>query len=94
MSVQRRSVLQRLGLDAAQVMLAETPEWGVVSFTAGLIRSFGKGVRPDATEEDGKGHAIVEDLTSSEKRRVARQARWVILPRSHAEAMRNTRPLT
>lgn len=69
MSVQRLLILNQLGLNPIDVMLAEFPEWGVVSFTAELIRGFGKGVASDPNDEDDQAHAIIEDLTSSQKRR-------------------------
>jgi len=80
MSVQRLSVLEKNGLDPKQVMLADFPEWGIVAFPAALIRGLGKGVRPDVTEGDGPAHAIVEDLTGAQKRRLAKEADWFVVP--------------
>jgi hypothetical protein len=81
MSVQRLLILQERGLDPATVMLAEFPTWGIVSFRARLIRQFGKGVAPDVTVEDGPAHAIIEELTSSQQRQIARTCEWLVVPR-------------
>jgi len=80
MSVQRLLILNGLGLNPIDVMLAEFPEWGIVSFTAELIRGFGKGVASDATDEDGPAHAIIEDLTNGQKRQIAKACDWLVLP--------------
>jgi hypothetical protein len=53
--------------------------------TLDLIRQFGKGVRPDITDEDGPAHAVIEDLTTAQKKQLARQAEWFVLPLSHSQ---------
>jgi hypothetical protein len=83
MSVQRLKILQQNGLDPRELMLENYLEWGIVCFKAGLIREFGKGVRPDITDEDGPAHAVIEDLTSGQKRQLARKVEWFIIPRGH-----------
>lgn len=80
MSVQRLLILEQLGLNPIDVMLSDFPEWGIVSFTAELIRGFGKGVASDANDEDGQAHAIIEDLTGGQKRQVAKACDWLVLP--------------
>ena len=80
MSVQRLLILNQLRLQPIDVMLAQFPEWGIVSFTVELIRGFGKGVASDANDEDGQAHAIIEDLTSSQQRQIARACDWLVLP--------------
>jgi len=71
----------------SELMLNDYPEWGVVCFKAELIRQFGKGVRPDVTKEDGPAHAVIEDLTGGQKRQLARQAVWFMLPPSHSKTL-------
>jgi hypothetical protein len=86
MSVQRLRILQEKGLDPRELMLKEYPEWGIVCFKARQIREFGKGVRPDVTDEDGPAHAIIEDLTDGHKKQLARKAVWFIIPRAHSHS--------
>jgi hypothetical protein len=61
-------------------MLDKFPDWGIASFRAQLIRDFEKGIAPDANGEDGPAHAIIEDLTESERRKVAKACEWLVLP--------------
>jgi hypothetical protein len=86
MSVQRFAVLEELGQDPAAVMLKDFPSWGIVSFPAGLVREFGKGLAMDANPEDGPGHAVIENLTESERRRVAKACNWVVVPAGYTPA--------
>jgi hypothetical protein len=80
MSVLRLAVLQKMGLDPVVVVLHGFPEWGIASFSAQAIRAFGKGVAPDANEEDGPAHAVIEDLTDGQKRRLAKLCQWFVVP--------------
>lgn len=84
MSVQRLTVLNAKGLDPQAVMLREYPEWGIVCSRAALIRQFGKGVQPAITEEDGPGHAVIEDLTGGQQKQLARQSVWLVVPPAHS----------
>lgn len=86
MSVQRLTILQQNGLEPATVILSEFPNWGIVSFNAGVIRSFGRGVASDVTDEDGPAHAIIEDLTGGQKSRLARLCEWYVFPGTYVPA--------
>jgi hypothetical protein len=61
-------------------MLEEFPGWGIVAFRAVIIRGFGKGISPDANDDDGEAHAIIEDLTGGEGKRLAKACEWFVLP--------------
>jgi hypothetical protein len=80
MSMQRLVILQERGLDPVAVMLSEFPDWGIVSFRAGLIREFQKTIAADANDEDGSAHAIIQDLTGGEKKRLARACECFVTP--------------
>jgi len=81
MSVQRLSVLTELGLDPVEVMLEGFPRgWGLAALKVADVRAMGKGVMPDVTAEDGPAHAIVEDLTGGQRRKIAVASTWFVAP--------------
>lgn len=86
MSVQRLAILNELGLDPVTEVLGEYFGWGIVSFSAGFIRSFGKGVAPDANEVDGPAHAIIEDMTGGQRRQLAKLCQWVRVPDGYVQS--------
>jgi hypothetical protein len=86
MSVQRLAILDERGLDPVSEVLGEFFGWGIVSFSAGSVRAFGKGVAPDANDVDGPAHAVVEDLTGGQKRQLAKLCQWVRVPDGYVQS--------
>ena len=63
-----------------EATLAGHPGFALVSFTAGLARSFGQRIVRDPTPEE-PAHALVDGRkTDGIKRRLARAATWVVPP--------------
>lgn len=61
-------------------VLAGHPVFALAAITAGLARSLGQLIVRDPTPEEPAHAVVVGRKTDGIKRRIAREARWVVLP--------------
>lgn len=80
MSVYRRDVIELEGGEPSRV-LANHPNFGLVSISAGHVRSTRQTVHPDPVPDESSHAVVCGPKTRRTRKSYARQAEWVVGPR-------------
>ena len=79
MSVYRQDVIEAEG-GVPNRVLANHPDFGLVSISAGQVRSKDQTVRADPVPEESSHTTVCGPKSKSTRRWFARQAQWVVEP--------------